>query len=158
LRAASGGDCRSAITSPAHVPISKRAVIPLNCALMGSVDSRIGAIDFQRRSIMAHTYEELKASTLVQLREIAAGMSDEAVKGYTQMNKDHLLAALCKAFGIDMHEHHQVVGLDKTGIKAQMRELKHKRDEALAAHDHDELKTVRRQMHHLKRQIHRATV
>ncbi len=106
---------------------------------------------------MAHTYEELKGSTLAQLREMAAGMSDEAGKGYTQMNKDHLLAALCKALGIEMHEQHQVVGLDKGGIKARIRELKHQREEALAAHDHDRLRSVRRQIHHLKRRMHKAT-
>ena len=44
---------------------------------------------------MAHTYEELKGKTLAELREIAAGMDNEAVQGHTQMNKDHLLVALC---------------------------------------------------------------
>ncbi len=107
---------------------------------------------------MAHTYEELKAANLVQLREIAAGMTDEAVKGHSQMNKDHLLAALCKSLGIEMHQHHEVVGLNKADIKAQIRQLKHKRGEALAAHDHTGLKAVRRQIHHLKRQVHKATV
>ncbi|OGA22453.1 MAG: hypothetical protein A3I01_15585 [Betaproteobacteria bacterium RIFCSPLOWO2_02_FULL_65_24] len=107
---------------------------------------------------MAHTYEELKASTLAQLREIAAAMTDEAVKGYTQMNKDHLLAALCKALRIEMQQHHQVVGLNKSDIKARIRQLKHKRHEALAAHDHAQIKVVRRQIHHLKRRIHKATV
>jgi hypothetical protein len=80
------------------------------------------------------------------------------VKGYTQLNKEHLIVAICNALNIDMHVHHQVVGLDKAKIKAQIHELKKKRDEALAAHDHKELKTVRREIHHLKRQIHRATV
>jgi hypothetical protein len=107
---------------------------------------------------MAHTYEELKGKTLAELREIAAGMGNEAVQGYTQMNKDHLLVALCKALGLDMHEHHQVVGVDKTSIKAKIRELKGTRDEALAAHDRDKLHTVRRQIHRLKRQLHKATV
>ena len=41
---------------------------------------------------MAHTYEELKHKTVVELREIAKGLEHEAVKGYTQMNKDHVLA------------------------------------------------------------------
>jgi hypothetical protein len=107
---------------------------------------------------MAHTYEELKGKTLAELREIAAGMDNEAVQGHTQMNKDHLLAALCKALGLDMHEHHKVVGLDKASIKAKIRELKRTRDEAEAAHDHDRLHNVRRQIHRLKRQIHKATV
>ena len=107
---------------------------------------------------MAYTYDELKGKTVAQLREIAAGMQHEALQGHTQLNKEHLLVALCKALGIDMHKHHQVVGINKTEIKAQIKQLKKKRDEALAAHDHSELKTIRRQIHHLKRQIHRAAV
>ncbi len=58
---------------------------------------------------MPHTYEELKSRTLAELREIAKGSSSEAVQGYSQMNKDHLLPALCTALGIDVHEHHTVI-------------------------------------------------
>ncbi|HWI14662.1 MAG TPA: hypothetical protein VNT02_10435 [Burkholderiales bacterium] len=107
---------------------------------------------------MAHTYDELKGKTLAELREIAAGVEHEAVKGYTQLNKDHLLVALCKALGLEMKEHHQVVGVDKTAIKTRIKDLKRTRDEAVAAHDHDKLKSVRRQIHRLKREIHKATV
>jgi hypothetical protein len=60
--------------------------------------------------------------------------------------------------GIEMHEHHDVVGLNKAEIKAQIKELKGARDKALADHDHAELKIVRRKIHNLKRQIHKATV
>ena len=67
---------------------------------------------------MAHTYESLKAKTLAELREIAAGVKNDAVQGYTQMNKEHLLRGLCKALAIDMHEHHQVMGLNKADIKS----------------------------------------
>ena len=49
---------------------------------------------------MTHTYEELKHKPLAELREIAAGITHEAVQGYTQLNKDHLLVALCKALPI----------------------------------------------------------
>jgi hypothetical protein len=52
---------------------------------------------------MAHTYDELKHKTVAELREIAAGLDHEAVQGYTQLNKEHLLVALCKALGIDTH-------------------------------------------------------
>lgn len=106
---------------------------------------------------MAHTYEELKHKTVAELREIAKGIEHEAVQGYTQLNKEHLLVAISKALGIQ-HEHHDVVGVDKASIKARIREMKTKRDAALAAHDHAQLKTVRRTIHRLKRRIHRATV
>ena len=106
---------------------------------------------------MAHTYEELKHKTIAELRDMAKGIEHDAVQGYTQMNKDHLLVALSKALGIQ-HEHHDVVGVDKSGIKARIRELKTQRAAAIEAHDHAQLKVVRRTIHRLKRQIHKATV
>jgi DNA-binding IclR family transcriptional regulator len=106
---------------------------------------------------MEYTFEQLKHKTVVELREIAKGIEHEAVQGYTQLNKEHLLVAISKALGIQ-HEHHDVVGVDKAAIKSRIRELKKKRDEALTAHDHAQLKTVRRTIHRLKRQIHKATV
>jgi hypothetical protein len=62
------------------------------------------------------------------------------------------------ALNIDTHVHHDVVGVDKASIKAKLRQLKAERDKALEARDHERLKAVRRQMHHLKRRIHAATV
>ena len=106
---------------------------------------------------MAYTFEELKHKTLAELREIAKGDDKEIVQGYTQMNKEHLVVALAKALGIQ-HVHHEVVGIDKSSIKARIKELKTQRETALAAHDHAQLKVVRRTIHRLKRQIHKATV
>jgi DNA-binding IclR family transcriptional regulator len=102
---------------------------------------------------MAVTYDELKGKTVAELREIAKDLSHEAVQGYSQMNKDHLLPALCKALGIDTHEHHTVVGVDKAAIKAKMRELKRRRDEILASDDRTQLKAVRRHIHRLNHQL-----
>src|SRR5262245_20486840 len=103
---------------------------------------------------MAFTYHELKEKTIEELREIAKGDENhDAVQGYSQMNKQHLLPALCKALGIETHEHHDVIGIDKPAIKAKMRELKKHREAALEAHDHDELKSIRRRIHSLNRQI-----
>lgn len=107
---------------------------------------------------MEHTYEELKHKTVAELREIASGLEHEAVKGYTQLNKEHLLEALCKALNIDMYVHHEVVGIDKTAIKTKIKELKKKRAEALEAHDRAQLKIVRRKIHRLKRTLRRAMV
>ncbi len=106
---------------------------------------------------MDYTFEQLKHKTVAELREIAKGNEHEALRGHTQLNKEHLLIALSKALGIK-HEHHEVVGVDKASIKARIREMKKKRDEALAAHDGKQLKVVRRTIHSLKRQIHKATV
>src|SRR5918996_5107721 len=106
---------------------------------------------------MPYTYEELKHKTVADLRDIAKGIEHDAVQGYTQMNKEHLLVALAKALGIQ-HEHHDVVGVDKASIKARIRELKTQREAAIAAHDHAQLKVVRRTIHRLKRRIHKATV
>ena len=102
---------------------------------------------------MAYTYDELSDKTVAELREIAKGLSHEAVQGYSQMNKDHLLPAVCRALGIDTREHHAVTGIDKAGIKAKIRELKRQRDAALAADNHAQLKDVRRHIHHLNHQL-----
>ena len=108
---------------------------------------------------MAYTYPELKRKTVQELREIAKGVeAHEAVQGFSQMNKDHLLPALCQALGVDAREHHAAAGINKPAIKAEMRELRKKRDAALAAHDHGALKNVRRQIHHLNRQIRQHVI
>ncbi|MBN1979933.1 MAG: hypothetical protein JW795_00260 [Chitinivibrionales bacterium] len=105
---------------------------------------------------MSHTFEELKKKTVAQLREIAATIEHEAVKGYTQLNKEHLLKALCTALSIEMHAHHEVVGVDKKSLKKRIQELKQKRQEVLQAKDHTKLKILRRKIHSLKRLIHKA--
>jgi len=107
---------------------------------------------------MEHTYKELKHKTAAQLKEIAKGIDHEAVKGYTQLNKEHLIKAICTALNIDMHEHHEVVGVDKSQIKIKIRELKKKRNRALADKDHDTLKRVRKEIKSLKNELRRATV
>jgi len=107
---------------------------------------------------MTHTYEELKHKTVADLREIAKGIEHEAVQGATQMNKDHLLKALCTALGIDAHVHHHAEGIDKAGIKAKIHELQKRRDEILASKDKKELRGVLRQIHNFKKRIRRAMV
>jgi len=103
------------------------------------------------------TFEQLRHKNLADLREMAKGSGNEIVQGYTQMNKEHLVVALAKALGIQ-HEHHSAVGIDKSSIKARIRELKTQREAALASHDRAQLKVVRRSIHRLKRRIHKATV
>lgn len=96
--------------------------------------------------------------TVVQLRDVAKETDHEAVSGYSTMHKEQLLTALCTALGVEAHVHHEVVGIDKAAVKGQIKALKQDRDKALAAGDRQELKSLRRQIHRLKRSLRRATV
>jgi len=107
---------------------------------------------------MAFTYHELKEMNIGQLREIAKDLKHEAVQGYTQLNKEHLLVALCAALNVPLHEHHDAAGIDKAAIKARMRALKKDREAALESGDHDKLREVRRNIHDLNRQIKKHLV
>jgi hypothetical protein len=107
---------------------------------------------------MAYTYHDLKLKSVAELREIAKTVEHDDLKGAMQMNKDHLLPVLCKALGIDAHEHHEVKGLDKAPIKAKMRELRAERAKALEAHDSERLKQIRRTLHRLNHRIRAASV
>ena len=106
-----------------------------------------------------HTYEELHKKTVADLREIAKGLEHEAVKGYTQMNKDHLLPAICKALGINVskHPHHEATGIDKKKVKDKLKELKAERKKAYEAGDAQQLKAIRRRYHNLNHKIRAAT-
>jgi hypothetical protein len=105
---------------------------------------------------MAYTYDELKGKTVAELRDIAAGIQHDAVQGYTQLNKEHLLTALAKALSLDTHTRHKLGGIDKAGVKAQMHQLRKSRDAALEARDHAQLKKVRRELHSLRRSLRKA--
>ena len=50
---------------------------------------------------MEHTYHDLREMTVAQLREVAATLEHEAVQGYSQLNKEPLLLAICQALDID---------------------------------------------------------
>ena len=107
---------------------------------------------------MEHTFDELSKKTVAQLREIADGLDHDKVHGYKSLHKPDLVKLLCGALGIDAHEHHHVVGLDKAKIKAQMAVLKEKRADALKAHDAVQLKRARLNIKRLKHKIRSATV
>jgi hypothetical protein len=107
---------------------------------------------------MAMTYEELHGKNIAELREIAKGINHEAVQGYTQMNKEHLLPAICQALGIDARAHHHLVsGINKAQLKQRMRALKGQREKALASGDAQMLHDVRRQLHTLNHRIRTHT-
>jgi DNA-binding IclR family transcriptional regulator len=112
--------------------------------------------------LMEYTYEQLKKKTVAELRAIAREVKDEAVQGYSQMNKAHLLPALCKGLGIDAHEHHAAHGIGKAKIKARIKDLKSRRakifEASPAERDRGELQRVRREIHRLKHKLRAAAV
>ena len=105
---------------------------------------------------MAHTYDELHNLTVAGLREIAEAQDSDDLTGYKSLKKADLLALVCKVLGVETLEQHAVKGIDKAAIKAQMRELRVARNAAIEAHDHTELRIVRRKIHSLNRKIRRA--
>ena len=84
---------------------------------------------------------------------MAKGLTHEAVQGYTQMNKEHLLPALRQALGIEHAHHHVEAGFDKSNIKARMKMLRIERHEALTAHNSAKLKVIRTELHTLNHRI-----
>ncbi len=108
---------------------------------------------------MAYTYEDLKKKTVAELRDIAAEIQHEALQGYSQLNKEHLLAQLCKALTIAPLTHHKVAAGDVKGaIKEKIKMLKEKRSDAMKAGKHDDLKHIRRRMHFLKRNLRKSAI
>lgn len=105
---------------------------------------------------MAYTFEQLKNMTVVDLRKIADGIEHEDLKGHSTMHKEKLLPALCKVLGIDMHVHHEAVGVDKSKLKAEIRRLKKARDEALANKESERQREIRKEIHVLKRKLRNA--
>jgi Rho termination factor, N-terminal domain. len=107
---------------------------------------------------MQYTFHDLKTKTLAELREIAKGIESEAVTGYSQMNKEHVIRAICAALKIDMHEHHRVVGVDKKRIKTEIRILKKERDALMGTGDAKRIKAVRTKIATLKHRLRKAMV
>jgi hypothetical protein len=99
-------------------------------------------------------WHELNKHRVADLRDLMKEHLPE-VTGITQMKKDQLVELLAEKLEIE-RPHKVVAGVDKAAIKAQIRELKLKRDAALETHDHAELKKQRRAIHNLKRKLRRA--
>ena len=98
-----------------------------------------------------YEYEQLKHMTVADLRDIAKQLNDDSLEGYSTMHKEQLLPELCRV--MDIHIHHAAEGKEKLELKAKIRKLKVRRDEALVAGDHKQLKTTRRQIHNLKHRL-----
>ncbi len=105
---------------------------------------------------MEYTYEQLSKMTAVQLRHIADGIENEALKGHSTMHKEQLLPLLCKVLGVESHAHHEVVGANKSELKTQIRALKLERAAAIQKKDYLQLASIRDKIHKLKRRIRKS--
>ena len=99
-------------------------------------------------------YHDLQKTRVVDLREMMKEHLPEVV-GVTAMKKEELVDLLAKKLGIEQPHKHVAAGLGKRAIKAEIRDLKLKRQAALEAHDAQELKKYRRQIHRRKRRLRR---
>ena len=97
-------------------------------------------------------FHDLQKSRVVDLREMMKEHLPE-VKGITGLKKDELIEQLADKLGIEKPHKHVAAGLGKRAIKAEIRELKLKRQAALEAKEYDELKKIRRQIHRSKRRL-----
>ena len=99
-------------------------------------------------------YHDLQKTTVVKLREMVKGYGD--VKGFSCMNKEQLVDLVAEREGVEK-PHKVVVGINKPLIKAELKSLKQQRDAAIEGRNRAELKLVRRKMHRVRRQLHKAT-
>ncbi|RCK72623.1 MAG: hypothetical protein IGBAC_0434 [Ignavibacteriae bacterium] len=107
---------------------------------------------------MPYTYDELSKMTVNELRKIADTIEHDDLKGHSTMHKDKLLPILCKVLGVDIAAHHRAALSNKGKIKAEIRQLKVERDQAIAAKDKEKLHAVRKRIHQLKKILRRAIV
>jgi hypothetical protein len=105
-----------------------------------------------------HTFEELKHKKVVELREIASELEHDAVKGYTQMHKEHLLKAICEALNIDTFDHHVVKDSHKSEFKASIKKYKALRDTALEKKDATGIRDAQNHIRKLKRILRKLAV
>ena len=99
-------------------------------------------------------YHELLKTRAIDLREMMKEHLPE-VTGVTALKKDELVNLLAEKLGIEKPHKHVAAGLGKRAIRAEIRELKLKREAALEAKDGAELKKYRRLIHRKKRKLRR---
>jgi len=99
-------------------------------------------------------YHDLQKTRVIDLREMMKEHLPE-VTGVTGLKKEELVDQLAAKLGIEKPHKHVAAGLGKRAIKAEIRELKLKRQAALEAGDYGELKMCRRKIHRRKRRLRR---
>jgi excinuclease UvrABC helicase subunit UvrB len=97
-------------------------------------------------------YHELAKTKVDRLREMAKEYPDVTAAG---LNKEQLIDLLCEKMSIEK-PHKVATGVDKSGLKKQIRELKKERNAALEARDHEKLVATRAKIHRLRRQLRAA--
>jgi hypothetical protein len=100
-------------------------------------------------------WHELNKKRVADLREMMKEQMPQ-VQGVMSMKKEQIVGMLAEALGIEPPKK-VVVGIDKSAIKAKIREHKTLRQQALEVHNHDELHNQRRKIHGLKRQLRKAS-
>lgn len=95
----------------------------------------------------------LEKMTAKELREIAIGI--EGVTGVHAMNKTELIVVIKEARGI-VEEKKKDTSVDVRALKAKIKELKKKREEARAANDWKMVDALRRCISKLKKKTRRA--
>ncbi len=99
-------------------------------------------------------YHDLQKTRVADLREMMKEHLPE-VTGVIGLKKDELITQLAVKLGIEEPHKHVAAGLGKRAIKAEIREMKLKRQAALDAGDGAELKKYRRLIHRRKRRLRR---
>lgn len=99
-------------------------------------------------------YHDLQKTRVIDLREMMKEHLPE-VTGVTAKKKEELVDLLAEKLGIEKPHKHVAAGLGKRAIKAEIRELKLKRQAALEAKDSQELQKYRRLIHRRKRRLRR---
>lgn len=99
-------------------------------------------------------WHELNKTRVIDLREMMKEHLPD-VTGITQMKKEQLVELLAEKLEIE-RPHKKISGINKSEIKARIKELKELRQQALEAKDGVALKKHRRTIHRLKRKMRRA--
>ena len=100
-----------------------------------------------RRRLERKLEREAEADGLLYAgRGLRTGYTAEERKSHQRYKKASEAAARRTDAAREAHEHHEVVGIDKAPIKAQIRKLKKDRQAAIDAKDADQLKSVRREL------------
>ena len=98
-------------------------------------------------------WHELEKKKVTELREMAK--EKVGLEGTTGLSKDKLVEVVAQAMGIE-RPHLVATGIKKGEIKRKIRTLRAEVQQALEAKDRETVRKKRRQIHRLKRRIHKA--